>query len=186
MLNTNSLNAVNGAKYSRRFIKPLYDTYCFSALPQTIEFLLTGEGENALPEDCFASLPTKYDKVILFLVDAFGWRFFQQYADIYPFLKRFLRHGAVSKMTSQFPSTTAAHVTCMHTGLNVGQSGIYEWNYYEPLVDEIIQPLLFAYAGEKKRDSLKQSGIPTEAYFPHTNTLSKTPNKRYTILRFSK
>jgi predicted AlkP superfamily pyrophosphatase or phosphodiesterase len=170
MLNTNSLNAVNGAKYSRRFIKPLYDTYCFSALPQTIEFLLTGEGENALPEDCFGSLPTKYDKVILFLVDAFGWRFFQQYADIYPFLKRFLRHGAVSKMTSQFPSTTSAHVTCMHTGLNVGQSGIYEWNYYEPLVDEIIQPLLFTYAGEKKRDSLKQSGIPTEAFFP-TQTL---------------
>jgi predicted AlkP superfamily pyrophosphatase or phosphodiesterase len=85
-------------------------------------------------------------------------------------LKRFLRHGAVSKMTAQFPSTTAAHVTCMHTGLNVGQSGIYEWNYYEPLVDEIIQPLLFTYAGEKKRDSLKQSGIPTEAFFP-TQTL---------------
>src|SRR6266567_1395536 len=34
MLNSNSLNAVNGAKYSRSFVKPLYDTYCFSALPQ--------------------------------------------------------------------------------------------------------------------------------------------------------
>jgi Type I phosphodiesterase / nucleotide pyrophosphatase len=166
MLNINSLNAVNGAKYSFRFIKPLYDTYCFSALPQVVEFLLTGEGESALPGDCFGSLPTKYDKVILFLVDAFGWRFFQQYAETYPFLKMFLRHGAVSKMTSQFPSTTAAHVTCMHTGLNVGQSGVYEWNYYEPLVDEVITPLLFSYAGEKKRDSLKRAGIPAEAFFP--------------------
>ena len=170
MLNSNSLNAVNGAKYSRRFVKPLYDTYCFSALPQTVEFLLTGEGEIALPVDCFGNLPTRYDKVILFFVDAFGWRFFQQYAETYPFLKTFLSHGAVSKMTSQFPSTTAAHVTCMHTGLNVGQSGIYEWNYYEPLVDEIITPLLFAYAGEKKRDSLKRSGISAEAFFP-TRTL---------------
>ncbi len=44
MLNSNSLNAVNGAKYSQNFVKPLYDTYCFSALPQTVEFLLTGEG----------------------------------------------------------------------------------------------------------------------------------------------
>src|SRR5207248_2100079 len=72
MLNSNSLNAVNGAKYSRRFVKPLYDTYCFSALPQTVEFLLTGEGERVLPRDCFGNLPTRYDRVILFFVDAFG------------------------------------------------------------------------------------------------------------------
>lgn len=173
MLNSNSLNAVNGAKYSRRFVKPLYDTYCFSALPQTVEFLLTGEGMSALPRNCFGSLPTKYDKVILIFVDAFGWRFFQQYAEIDPFLKTFLRHGVVSKMTSQFPSTTAAHVTCMHTGLNVGQSGVYEWNYYEPLVDEVITPLLFAYAGEKNRDSLKGSGIPAESFFPRQTLYQK-------------
>jgi predicted AlkP superfamily pyrophosphatase or phosphodiesterase len=54
----------------------------------------------------------------------------------------------------------------MHTGLNVGQSGVYEWNYYEPLVDEVITPLLFAYAGDKERDTLKRTGIPTEAFFP--------------------
>ena len=184
MLNSNSLNAVNGAKYSRRFVKPLYDTYCFSALPQTVEFLLTGEGEIALPGDCFGNLPTRYDKVILFFVDAFGWRFFQQYAETYPFLKTFLSHGAVSKMTSQFPSTTAAHVTCMHTGLNVGQSGIYEWNYYEPLVDEIITPLLFAYAGEKKRDSLKRSGIPVEAFFPTLTFYQKLQTKGITSYVF--
>src|SRR5207247_9841580 len=69
-------------------------------------------------------------------------------------------------MTFQFPSTTDANATCIHTGLNAGQSGVYEWNYYEPLVDEGITPLLFTYAGEKKRDSLKRSGIPAEAFFP--------------------
>src|SRR5436190_17860236 len=169
MLNSNSLNAVNGAKYSQRFIKPLYDTYCFSALPQAIEFLLTGEGEVALPGDCFRGLPTKYDRVILFFVDGFGWRFFQQYAEIYPFLKTFLRQGAVSQMTSQFPSTTAAHATCIHTGLNVGQSGVYEWNYYEPLVDDIIMPLPFSYAWENTRGSLKQAAIPAEAFYPQQN-----------------
>ena len=184
MLNSNSLNAVNGAKYSRSFVKPLYDTYCFSALPQTVEFLLTGEGESALPGDCFGSLPTKYDKMILFFVDAFGWRFFRQYAEIYPFLKTFLRHGTVSQMTSQFPSTTAAHVTCMHTGLNAGQSGVYEWNYYEPLVDEVITPLLFTYAGEKKRDSLKRSGIPAEAFFPTQTFYQKLQTRGITSYVF--
>src|SRR5438876_7084131 len=166
MLNSGSLNAVNGAKFSQRFVKPLYDSYCFAALPQTIEFMLTGEGNSALPLDTFGNLPTRYNKVILLFVYAFGWRFFKQYAEKYTFLKTALRYGAVSKMTSQFPSTTAAHVTCMHTGLDVGQSGVYEWNYYEPIVVEVITPLLFAYAGDKERDTLKRAGIPTEAFFP--------------------
>ena len=146
MLNTTSLNAVSNSKFSQRFVKPLYDSYCFSNIPQTIEFLLTGEGTSALPLDVFGSLPKKYDKVILFFVDAFGWRFFERYTDKYEFLKTMLSSGVVSKMTSQFPSTTAAHATCIHTGLNVGQSGVYEWQYYEPLVDDIIMPLLFSYA----------------------------------------
>jgi Type I phosphodiesterase / nucleotide pyrophosphatase len=166
MLNASSLNAVNGAKFSQRFVKPLYDSYCFANLPQAIEYMLTGEGHSALPQDVFTNLPSRYNKVILFFVDAFGWRFFERYAEKYEFLKTVLKHGVVSKMTSQFPSTTAAHVTCIHTGLNVGQSGVYEWNYYEPLVDEVIAPLLFSYAGDKERDTLKHAGIAAEAYFP--------------------
>src|SRR6266436_2508389 len=166
MLNANSLNAVNGAKFSQRFVKPLYDSYCFANLPQAIEYMLTGEGHSALPQDVFANLPSRYNKVLLFFVDAFGWRFFERYAEKYEFLKTVLKHGAVSKMTSQFPSTTAAHVTCIHTGLNVGQSGVYEWNYYEPLVDEVITPLLFSYAGDKERDTLKACAFPPAAFYP--------------------
>src|SRR5258706_15559752 len=167
MLNTSSLDAVNGARFSQRFVKPLYDSYCFANLPQTVEYILTGEGHYALPPDIFGSLPTRYNKLILFFVDAFGWRFFERYAEKYEFLKLLLSHGVISKLTSQFPSTTAAHVTCMHTGLNVGQSGVYEWNYYEPLVDEIISPLLFSYASDRATpNNLNQSSVPPANFFP--------------------
>jgi predicted AlkP superfamily pyrophosphatase or phosphodiesterase len=144
MLNLASLKKVNGARFSQRFVRPCYDSYCFSNLPATIQLLLTGEGQTALPTDVFGDLPTRYDTVIFFFIDAFGWRFFERYAEKYDILKTFLQHGMVSKLTSQFPSTTAAHVTCIHTGLDVGQSGIYEWNYYEPLIDDIISPLMFS------------------------------------------
>ena len=90
MLNTASVNAVNGSQFSQRFVKPLYDSYCFSNIPQTIEFLLTGEGESGLPLDVLGNLPRKYDKVILFFVDAFGWHFFERYAEKYEFLKTML------------------------------------------------------------------------------------------------
>src|SRR5437899_12681371 len=99
MLNTTSLNAVSNSKFSQRFVKPLYDSYCFSNIPQTIEFLLTGEGSCALPLDVFGSLPKKYGKVILFFVDAFGWRFFERCADRYGFLRTILNSCVVSKTT---------------------------------------------------------------------------------------
>ncbi len=166
MLNSTSLGAVQHSRFSQRFLKPLYDSYCFSNIPRTTQFLLTGEGQSALPLDVFGSLPTHYDKVIVFFVDAFGWRFLERYADNLSFFKTAFTEGIVSKLTSQFPSTTAAHTTCIHTGLPVGQSGVYEWDYYEPLVDDIITPLLFSYGGDKVRDTLKQSGVPATEFFP--------------------
>lgn len=168
MLNLASLNTVNTAKFSQRFVRPLYDSYCFSNLPATIDFLLTGQKSRMLPLDVLGNLPTKYNTVIFFFIDAFGWRFFERYAEKYAFLKTVSSQGVVSKLTSQFPSTTAAHVTCMHTGLNVGQSGVYEWNYYEPLVDDIISPLLFSYARDKtRRDTVKNASISPNQFFPN-------------------
>jgi hypothetical protein len=166
MLNATSLNAVNSSRFSQRFVKPLYRSYCFANLPATIQYLLTGTGQSALPADVFGGLPTRYNKVVLLFVDAFGWRFFGQYAEKYPLLKTFLQQGMVSKLTSQFPSTTPAHVTCINTGLNVAQSGLYEWNYYEPLVDAVITPLRFSYAGDTRPDTLKGCGVPPEAFYP--------------------
>ena len=96
----------------------------------------------------------EYDAVVLFLVDGFGWRFFEKYQNT-PFLKRMTTNGTVEKLTSQFPSTTAAHLTTIHTGLPVGQSGVYEWFYYEPHLDRVIAPLLFSFAGDDERDTLK-------------------------------
>lgn len=169
MLNTTSVAAIdNDSAFSQSFIRPRYDSYCFSHLPTTIDYLLTGDGHSTLPLDVFGNLPTRYDRVVFFFVDAFGWRFFERYAEKYAFLRTALAHGVVSKMTAQFPSTTAAHVTCIHTGLPVGQSGVYEWTYYEPLVDERITPLLYSYARDGlQRETLRASGVSPETLFPH-------------------
>lgn len=168
MLNSSSLNTVQNARFTQRFLKPCYDSYCFSNIPATIEYLLTGSTpQPTLPLDVLGNLSTHYDRIILFFVDAFGWNQFERFAESSPMLKMALDEGVVSKLTSQFPSTTAAHVTCIHTGLPVGQSGVFEWNYYEPLVDEIISPLLFSYAGDKyQRDTLRQSTIASSHFFP--------------------
>ena len=72
------------------FVKPRYDSGGFAGIPDRI----TG---------AFAS--GNYDAVVLFLVDGFGWRFFERFQDA-TFLKRIAKQGRVEKLISQFPSTT--------------------------------------------------------------------------------
>ena len=166
MINQTSLRVVEAARLNDHIGKPLYESYCFSRIPQMIYYLLTGEGEMGLPASVLGDFPHRYDQVILILVDAFGWRFFEQYVEQFEFLKHFQAEGVVSKLTTQFPSTTAAHVTTIHSGLPVEKSGVYEWFYYEPLLESIIAPLSFSFAGDHERNTLKQSGVSEHSLFP--------------------
>lgn len=169
MINKHAQDLVDKATFSKNFCRPLYDSYCFSALPGTIKKLLGINGDfSALPAQAVGGSYQPYDVVYLFFVDGFGWKFFERYAEKYPFLKRFIDEGIASKITSQFPSTTAAHVTCMNTGLPVGQSGVYEWFYYEPKVDRVIAPLLYSFAGDGRVESLKQANISPLDIYPNT------------------
>lgn len=148
------------------FIVPRFDGYNFSNIPATIPYWLTGQGVPALAPDVLGEYTAQYDAVILFFIDSFGWEFFERRAGDSEFLQLLQKNGRVSKITSQFPSTTAAHVTCIHTGLPVGKSGVYEWQYYEPRLDAVITPLLYSYAGTSQRDQLKAANIKPEDLYP--------------------
>ena len=43
-----------------------------------------------------------------------------------------------------FPSTTTVHSTTIHSGLPLGEHGLYEWNVYEPQLNRLVTPLWFA------------------------------------------
>jgi hypothetical protein len=164
LINQDSLDALKLAQYTSYFKKPLYQGYAFSQLPDTIINLLTKESKGGLPKSAIANSYGDYDGVVLFLIDGFGWEFFEKFLLSCPFLMRAVEEGIVSKISSQFPSTTAAHVTTIHTGLNVGESGIYEWFYYEPIIEKIITPLLFSYAGDKSPDRLIPKYDPKQIF----------------------
>ncbi len=146
------------------FVKPTYDGRNFTAVPASIAGLL-GRGSIALAPETLTGLPDRYRAVVLILADGFGWRFFEKYADTLA-LRRFVDGGTTTRITSQFPSTTTAHLTCLHTGLEVGQSGLYEWQYYEPQLDALVIPLLFSWAGSKQPDQLKVAGMDPARLYP--------------------
>ncbi len=131
------------------FVKPRYDSGGFADLPKRVRRIFEND---------------EVKTVLFFFIDGFGWRFYQQFKE-HPFFAALAKYGSVEKITSQFPSTTAAHVTTWHTGLSVGESGVFEWQYYEPKLDTIFAPLLFSYAGTTERETAQTSGIaPNELY----------------------
>jgi hypothetical protein len=174
MINASSLKAVKEGHFDTELCRPLYHSYCFSRIPATLRAYFAGPGrsgkdDEALPTDV-GGFDAAKDFVVLFFVDGFGYRFFEQYQENAPFLQRFIKEGTVSKLTSQFPSTTAAHVACLNTGLEVGQHGMYEWFYYEPVLKKMIAPLLCSFAGDKAPGTLEKAGIPIDGLYP-TRTL---------------
>jgi hypothetical protein len=171
MINQTSVEAVEGAVWGSAglFRRPLYESYGFARLPATLEYLLTGDAEaraRGLPADVLGRAGRRHEVVVLILVDGFGWRLFERHAAALPFLQRLALDGVASKLTSQFPSTTAAHMTTLHTGLTVGQSGVHEWFYYEPAAGAVIAPLLFSFAGDRDRETLRRQGLEAADLFP--------------------
>src|SRR4051812_44344841 len=169
-LDAASVAAVDGARRERGGVLPVATGYTFAALPATIERLLVGGGEEGLPPAALGDAPERVERVVLVLLDAFGWRFFARHGDDHPLLRRFLADGTVAKLTSQFPSTTVAHVTTLHTGRPVAEHGLYDWNLYEPGLDALVTPLMFSFAGDARRDTLRVLNADPRAMYP-TGTL---------------
>lgn len=123
------------------------------------------EDFSGLPRAVLRALEGRHRRVIVILLDAFGWRFVQRH-ERHPLLARVARDGTLAPMASQFPSTTTAHVTTMHTGLPVTDHGLYEWRVWEPALKRVITPLLFSWAGDRERDTLAGSGLEPRTLLP--------------------
>lgn len=166
MLVAESMAAVTAAVQAEDHVRPLYDTYGFARIPATIERLLAGKQADGLPAAALAGLPEHPQTVVLVLLDSFGWQFFSQFVDRAPFLRRFLHEGRISQLTSAFPSTTAVHVTLLHTGLAADQSGIYEWHIFDPDLQAVIGSLLFSPVFEREADGLVAYGVDPALVYP--------------------
>ena len=91
------------------------------------------------------------ERVALVLLDAFGLRFLERHDD-HPLVQRL----DVTPLETQTPSTTTAHIPTLHFGMPVTEHGLYEWNLYEPSLDAVIVPFLFARAGDPPGALLKE------------------------------
>jgi Type I phosphodiesterase / nucleotide pyrophosphatase len=103
----------------------------------------------------------EHARVVLVYFDAFGWRFLDRHAD-HPLFAR----ADVERWSSCFPSTTTVHSTTIHSGLPLGEHGLYEWNVLEPRLNRLVTPLWFCFAGDERAGTLFDAGLTAHDLFP--------------------
>jgi Type I phosphodiesterase / nucleotide pyrophosphatase len=140
-------------------LRPIYADYSFANIPATIHYLLTGERLGALlPESCFGGAYPSPSKVVLFFIDSFGWKFWQEHQSRFKTTRRVGEQGTVTPISALFPSTTAASVATLSYGVLPSQHALYEWNVYIPEYGEVIQTLPFMPLGRHASDACLAKG----------------------------
>jgi Type I phosphodiesterase / nucleotide pyrophosphatase len=103
----------------------------------------------------------EHTRVALVYFDAFGWRFLDRHAD-HPLFAR----AHVERWSACFPSTTTVHSTTIHSGLPLGEHGLYEWNVFDPRLNRLVTPLWFCFAGDERPGTLADVGFTAHDLFP--------------------
>ncbi|MCW4016554.1 MAG: alkaline phosphatase family protein [Candidatus Bathyarchaeota archaeon] len=147
------------------FLYPCYEENCISNIPGTILDLFNVK--TNLPK-----LPIEVDngaeeinKVVLFVLDGFGYNQFSRYHEDNKFLTKLAEKSEVFPLTSIFPSQTTNALTTLNTGLTPQEHGLFEYYLYLKEVDRIVNTLRFEPLGSNLRNELLDSGFKPNILF---------------------
>ena len=151
-------------KLAEEFVVPDYRGSTLANIPGTVAALLGAP---------FTGLPPLYDhywrpfqgntrRVIVLLLDAFGWNLFQQEREQLDWLVEMT--AVQSQLTSIFPSTTVAALSSLWTGYAPAQHGLVGLRLFFPQIAALGQMIRFSPAFLNLPDALVQAGTTPETF----------------------
>lgn len=148
-------------------LRPRYEDYCIANIPSAAAYLLQSRPESPLRGvlERVGLEPSKKYRIVNFVIDGLGYRQLLRHLKGIPCLERLIEAGALTPLTSVFPSTTAAALTTLHTGLTPQQHGLPEWLVYFQEFQQVIFTLPFASLGDVGRDTLLVDGADPSVLF---------------------
>lgn len=124
-------------------LTPDYDRLSLVNIPSTIASCLgVKQTRPVLPKEILEGQLDGVERVVLLLLDGFGYDQFLRRISL-DFFSNLLRKGVVSPLTTVFPSTTAAAVTSINTGLTPQEHGLPEWYTYFREIEMALMTLPF-------------------------------------------
>jgi hypothetical protein len=170
-------NGLLERRFEGEFIPPAYDDFCLSNVPSLITSLLGQKSEKPTVLQEYFSKSVALESaqnIILMVLDGFGFDAWLRRASDGGFFQIVTERGVVIPITTVFPSTTAAALTTISTGLTPQEHGLPEWFVYMKELDMIVATLRFSPMGVNRRDAL----------FPKTNpSILLSANTIHTRLR---
>lgn len=141
------------------FVLPAYDGGSIANVPATAAAMLDVpfEGLPPLREDAWQPLVGDLQRVVVLLIDAFGWNLLQRMeADLNWLLEHAMVH---QKLTSVFPSTTVAALSSLWTGAAPAQHGFVGFRLFLPEQAVLSQMIHFTPVFARFPDALIEAGI---------------------------
>ncbi|MDG6222026.1 MAG: alkaline phosphatase family protein [Candidatus Bathyarchaeota archaeon] len=152
------------------FYYPRYSKDCISNIPGTILDLFgVNHDLSKLPFDLNTEVEG-VNKVVLFVLDGFGYNQFLRYHNEQKFLASLAKKSEVFPLTSIFPSQTTNALTTLNTGLTPQEHGLFEYYIYIKEVDRIVNTLRFEPLGSRVRNELLENGFSPDILF-HGHTI---------------
>jgi len=178
MIKTEILDTIKKEKQRDKFIYPFYGRYSFAEVTPTILSIFDiSTKRQTLPIEFYRDKSTGCKKVVVFFVDGFGYEQFVKYQKQFSFLNRLADKGNVYPITTIFPSTTAAALTTIHTGLTPQEHGLPEWYVYFEEFDMVIETLPFRpLKKDEQPDSLLKTGGRPEMLYEGPTIYEKLKN----------
>ena len=129
------------SKFTNR-VTPDYGGYCFSNIPSTIlKHFKAGNDRPSIPDESFSEQLEESEKIILLLIDGFGYTSWLKHYQDNHFLRKLTEKSSVTPLTSVFPSTTAASLNTFSSCLTPQEHGLPEWFVYFKEIDMTLQSL---------------------------------------------
>ena len=155
------------------FLYPCYEENCISNIPGTILDLFGVNNKLSKLPILDNGINDEVNKVVLFVLDGFGYNQFLRYHKDNKFLAKLAEKSEVFPLTSIFPSQTTNALTTLNTGLTPQEHGLFEYYLYLKEVGSIVNTLRFEPLGSKHRNELIESGFNPNILF-NGNTIQNT------------
>ncbi len=186
MIHHELLEHIKQEKQRGSFIYPFYERYSLAEFPHTV---LSIFGIPQTREKLHIAFPSRHvngiEKVVVLFVDGLSYKHFLDAERQLPLFKRLSEKGEVFPLTTVYPSTTAAALTTVHTGLTPQEHGLPEWLvYFEELNQAIFTLPFMPLSAEEPNSLLSQGGRPEMLYEGTTiyETLAKSGVKPFIFL----